>query len=929
MSSSPLPGEGNDVSIPVAGGQSEPIDLCSDTEAVPTDTDSHLSLAGLMGMAKKQLVSKAKEGAGPSFPQGISTPRPGKASGSRRTSYGDTVKKRQPSSSGVRKLVNSSAAPIDVSGDTTDEDVVIVPTARRKSSASSRKSPIKQPSPVAALSNLPSPPLTTQAHVFPPPQLGSWENPQPIEYQIKRRPSPTLATPEDDEDPPRSRKNRRIEPYVQLQPEQSRPKRLGPLWATESQAGPSGITTVDELGPSVETNISAGDAAETSGASVANSRRPSSAASTEDPLLLHSGASNGEDYEDEDAKQVPADLSLSRKEEEDEEGEVSHLFNDPLQDADDEMEAYGTHHISTLAPLRILPLGEGSVGVNEVLEDVRTGVDEVTISSMEPSQAGKGAPSAKTDDVAPLVRGPLEYKPYVTGKAISFLRERREKRAASSQPSPSPIVVDTPTPPIHIVTDTPTPPIHVIRDTPTPPPAASRELMTRAEWRKVVELDGESGDVDVLLQSEHGSTSSGPSSAIETIDYSVSTVVRSGVLAHPPDDRRGQARRQFDPELVDSWNARWPKLANNPTIHRLIFQGFITESLLRDGEFEDEIRVVNGLDGRPPAFEFQYANRMLYHPDTPDPELGLGCDCEGPCDPNSKTCSCVKRQKLYFYDTGLNGFAYHRDGTIKETSVSVWECGKNCKCSSDCMNRVIQRGRNRRTKIELFKTRMKGWGIRSAAAVKIGTFIGVYSGELITDAECERRGRLYTEIGRTYLFDCDGWQIANPPVGLEKVDPRLAQTARESSARARHSAREESEDYKYSAFSIDAFHYGNYTRYFNHSCNPNLAITQAYVYDFHPERPMLVIFACKNIEAGEELCISYKGIPDEDEGEPVRKAPVKRGKRRKGRQSKTSASVHIAADKRVQVKASRDQCFCGAPNCDGRMFGLSLSDEED
>lgn len=61
----------------------------------------------------------------------------------------------------------------------------------------------------------------------------------------------------------------------------------------------------------------------------------------------------------------------------------------------------------------------------------------------------------------------------------------------------------------------------------------------------------------------------------------------------------------------------------------------------------------------------------------------------------------------------------------------------------------------------------------------------------------------------------------------------------------------------------------------NHSCYPNIQIVQAYVDDFHPERPLyvlknlvtrltdrrLVIFSLYDVEAGQELCISYKGLP--------------------------------------------------------------------
>jgi hypothetical protein len=78
---------------------------------------------------------------------------------------------------------------------------------------------------------------------------------------------------------------------------------------------------------------------------------------------------------------------------------------------------------------------------------------------------------------------------------------------------------------------------------------------------------------------------------------------------------------------------------------------------------------------------------------------------------------------------------------------------------------VIQHGRRRDVKIDLFKTRLKGWGasvpvrkspegltivgIRAREGIPFGSLLGVYSGELITDTESERRGLLYAEINRT------------------------------------------------------------------------------------------------------------------------------------------------------------------------------------
>ncbi|WRT65791.1 uncharacterized protein IL334_002740 [Kwoniella shivajii] len=484
--------------------------------------------------------------------------------------------------------------------------------------------------------------------------------------------------------------------------------------------------------------------------------------------------------------------------------------------------------------------------------------------------------------------------------------------------------------------------------TKSPSPKFEVVIPTRSKqaWRKIVENEGESDVEEMLDENSDGSPSSGPSNTVDMIEHNgytlqsafpisgdVSTpsdVVETHIHTmlndtipdpSPPLDRRSRANRTLNTSLIDEWNRKKPRLTQNPSLHRAVFEAYMAQCTSADEPQADEIRVVNDVDseGAPPDFEFQYSNDMLYNPDVPDPELGLGCDCEGPCNPNSKTCSCVKRQEAYFYDLGMKGFAYDHLGRIKESTVSVWECGKNCGCPPECINRVIQRGRRKDTKIELFKTNWKGWGVRARAAISAGTFLGIYAGELISELDSEERGLLYAQIGRTYLFDCDGWQIANPPSGLHRIDPRLAELAELSAERARMADGEADDpSYVYSAYSVDAFHYG-FTRYFNHSCDPNLAITQAYVKDFHPERPILVIFARRNVARNEELCISYKGIPDDEEIPIPVPQPKLTTRYAKQKKSKTSASAHVTGTTKGKV-AAKDRCMCKTSRCDGRMF---------
>jgi hypothetical protein len=133
----------------------------------------------------------------------------------------------------------------------------------------------------------------------------------------------------------------------------------------------------------------------------------------------------------------------------------------------------------------------------------------------------------------------------------------------------------------------------------------------------------------------------------------------------PPPGFKGKARRQPNEEcrqFLWEWNNSKDRLSDNPELHSAIFQAFAGMSISHDNMQEadaPEVTVDTSAKAAPP-FEFFYSNDVMYHPDVPEPELGAGCGCEGPCDPNNDRCLCAKRQSLYFYTTGLQGFNYDK-----------------------------------------------------------------------------------------------------------------------------------------------------------------------------------------------------------------------------------------------------------------------------
>lgn len=119
----------------------------------------------------------------------------------------------------------------------------------------------------------------------------------------------------------------------------------------------------------------------------------------------------------------------------------------------------------------------------------------------------------------------------------------------------------------------------------------------------------------------------------------------------------------------------------------------VFEAMMRHNTAEDEprappITLVNNVDDEPcPPWEFYYTNKMIYGHGVPPPRYDalVGCDCVGPCDPKSKTCSCVQRHRRH----STEDVHYTKDGTIQwEDTPIFFECNAACECSEECLMRV-------------------------------------------------------------------------------------------------------------------------------------------------------------------------------------------------------------------------------------------------
>ncbi|CAF2506722.1 unnamed protein product [Rotaria sp. Silwood2] len=221
--------------------------------------------------------------------------------------------------------------------------------------------------------------------------------------------------------------------------------------------------------------------------------------------------------------------------------------------------------------------------------------------------------------------------------------------------------------------------------------------------------------------------------------------------------------------------------------------------------------------------------------------------------------------------------------------LGIYECNGKCKCDSRCTNRCVQFGLN--TLLQIYNTSEKGWGVRTLYDLPAGTFLSFYAGEILNDEDANRRG-LEKTMGDVYFTALDFVTSLKPTSSQRKLrsisqkdqsneqtdfytddhqlfSDQASQIQRNenkyTSIEEKNFSLENNQvfpdyqqiNYDSGIFVMDAHFKGNVSRFYNHSCSPNVFVQNVFIETWDVRFPWVAFFTASNIKAGTELVWDY------------------------------------------------------------------------
>ncbi|KAJ0979020.1 hypothetical protein J5N97_014494 [Dioscorea zingiberensis] len=286
-------------------------------------------------------------------------------------------------------------------------------------------------------------------------------------------------------------------------------------------------------------------------------------------------------------------------------------------------------------------------------------------------------------------------------------------------------------------------------------------------------------------------------------------------------------REPGQPDGIVTWKMieRWRK---DPSL-----RGKVILPDMSSGDEKLPVCLVNDVDDEKGPSHFTYTTKL--HVSSSISKTLHGCMCHNVCLPGDANCSCVL----------LNGgdLPYTSNGLLVSHKPLIYECGTSCQCTPSCRNRLTQNGITHR--FEVFRTKDRGWGLRSWDPIRAGAFICEYTGEVIDKGREDEDGENEYTFQPTNTDDnAFSWNYIPELLG-EPSHPDSSDTI------------------KPLQIIISAKNMGNISRFMNHSCSPNV-FWQAVQRDNGDEGyPHIVFFAIRHIPPMTELTYDYGPCGDE------------------------------------------------------------------
>ncbi|EPS64247.1 hypothetical protein M569_10533 [Genlisea aurea] len=238
---------------------------------------------------------------------------------------------------------------------------------------------------------------------------------------------------------------------------------------------------------------------------------------------------------------------------------------------------------------------------------------------------------------------------------------------------------------------------------------------------------------------------------------------------------------------------------------------------LTSGAESQPVTLVNDVDGEKGPAHFNYTPCLKYVSPFPLPKPSLGCRCLAGCQPGDANCPCnVKNDGLVPYSS---------IGVLMTNKSLIYECGDSCSCPPTCRGRMSQAGL--KVHLEVFKTRNRGWGLRSWDPIRAGGFICEYAGDIVNG------GSIRAE-NDDYVFDSTRFYDGSDPVKAAAPFPLV----------------------------ISSKNAGNVGRFMNHSCSPNVVWKPVVRESNHSAYLHVAFFAARHIPPMQELTYDY-GVVEE------------------------------------------------------------------